>query len=81
MTLIILIYTAIFLVMMQCSTTDQKQHPAKMYCPVIRVNVEGTSSSETMISSYKTMKYHSPEDCNMNMKINQLKCIYKSLPQ
>jgi hypothetical protein len=54
--------------MMECSTTDGKQYPAKMYCPVIRVNVEERSSSETMVSNYQTLKHHNPEDCNMNLE-------------
>jgi hypothetical protein len=68
LTLIILIYTVIFLVKIQCSTTDGKQHPPKTNCHVIRVNVEEPSSPETMVSNYQILKYHNPEDCNMNLE-------------
>jgi len=54
--------------MIQCSTTDGKQHPAKMYCPLIWVNVEEPSSSTTVVSNYETMKYHNPEKCTMNLE-------------
>jgi len=54
--------------MIKYNTTDGKQHPTKTYCPVIRANVEESSSSETMVSNYQTFKYHNPKDCNMNLE-------------